>query len=59
MEKIFVDSISNNGLISKIYKELIYNTITTATTTNSPIKIWAEDLTDIPPKETYRWPIRT
>ena len=28
-------------------------------TKNNPIKKWAEDLTDISPKNTYRWPTGT
>ena len=32
-EKIFVNNISNSGLISKIHKELIYNSIAEKQTT--------------------------
>ena len=50
MKKIFVNDISNKGLISKIYKELIQFIIF-----KNLIKKWSEYLNSFP-KETYRWP---
>ena len=54
-EKIFANDIPDEGLVSKIYEELIKcNT----QKTNNPVKKWAKDMNSTFPKA-CRWPTDT
>ena len=50
-EKILACNMTYNGLVFNIYKHFMrFNNIKT----NNPVKKWTKELTDTPPKKTYR-----
>ena len=54
-EKIFVNHVSDKGLVSGIYKQLLQ----LIRKKNNPIKNEKRISVDISPKKMYTWPIRT
>ena len=61
LEEIFLIDVTDNSLISKVYKQLIELIIKTKTKTKKQKQSKNEQKiqTDISPRKTYGWPIGT
>ena len=55
-KNIFANDATDSGFISKIYKQLLQLNNNNNNNNKNPTGKQAEELTDIPPKKTYKWP---